>query len=225
MAVGRLPESLFSEGKSWYRRWAPAQPHTLTRKRDTNASSGTGPLTRRRGTCTSAVGERNSAHEVHLCYRYNILNYALRSFRQSDSEACSYQSMQGKGAGEIDKQFDLSTLMCVRVTNCRSLVSGLLKHFFLKPRHFLSKNPKGSSEALAATLSPSLVLFLRKSAKENWFSALVRLGVGVATTLPKKQCEQMPRLYFPEFLACRPFEAVFLQGWRLRGQDGDRNGQ
>lgn len=39
----------------------------------------------------------------------------------------------------------------------------------------------------------------------------------MGTTLPKKQREQMPRLYFPEFLECRPFEAVFPRGLETSG--------
>lgn len=106
--------------------------------------------------------EHYSARDVHFFHWYNVLNYALRSFRQSDREACSYQSAQGKREAETGDglfRFNLPTLLCIRVTNCRSSELSTVEFFPLNPfSSTLSVPIQGTLKKILRRQPPSFVL-------------------------------------------------------------------
>ena len=174
MAAVPLSESRIRQGKSKYPSWARAQPHT--HPKTPHFSYGTGSLSLRGRTWTFLAWEHNSAHEVHLCYWYNVLNYALLSFGQSDSEICTYQSAQGGGR---DRETATAWPLCSnagRVTNCRSLELGPLEIRFISFSWTLGISFLRSLKAILRLQSPSS--HRRPSLGRLFILGLGRGGVG-----------------------------------------------
>ena len=193
--------------------FAQVQQHTHPK---TPHFYGTGSLSPHSRNWAFAGWEHNSTHEAHLCYWYNVLNCALRSFGQSDSEACTYQSVLGGGRNPEMVFFGLTSLLkCGTGYQLSDFGAGStgnsVYQFFLNPRHLFSKKPEGNRKA-SATILCSFAHSFPGTHKNTWFGALVHPRVERGDYISQDAPRINAGTLFPRIPWASILPEIFLRG-------------